>query len=303
MHYMKTSEKKVLLTGGTGLIGKEAVEPLLASGFDVHLVSTKQRGELEGLVKTVEADLLDLASISHIFRKVKPDYLLHFAWIASGDYLVSPDNFKWLASSMEMLKALKENGGKRAVFAGTCFEYEFKEQALKENDKLNPSTIYAQCKAGLYRQAREYSLQSDLSFGWGRIFYVLGHGEFEKRLVPSVISSLKKGQHVSVSRGLERDYMYTRDVAAAFVKFLDSDVQGAVNICRGEGVLIEELARSLARKLGREDLVDTLEPVGQPPIIVGDNTRLFREVGYRCRFSLAEALERVYAGYFGENSM
>lgn len=283
--------KKVLLTGGTGLIGKEAIEPLLESGFKVYAVSSKPGNDRH--VEWIKADLLDIEGIPALFKDIRPGYLLHFAWVASGDYLVSESNYRWLDSGMAMLKAFRANGGKRAVYAGTCFEYEFLDTPLKETGKLSPETVYARCKAEMNEKATAYSLEHGLSFGWGRIFYVFGHGEYEKRLVPHVVKSLKEGLEVTISRGLVRDYMYTKDIAAAFVQFLDSGVEGAVNICRGEGVFLESLAGIIAEKLGRKDLLRYSEPVNQPPVITGDNSRLINEIKYSYKFSLEEALEAI----------
>ena len=71
-------------------------------------------------------------------------------------------------------------------------------------------------------------------------------------------------------------------------------VQGTVNICTGKGVSLAEYAHAVARLMGREDLLDlkTL-PTDQPASIVGDNTRLTREVGFTPRYSLEEAFKEI----------
>ena len=102
---------------------------------------------------------------------------------------------------MNMLSAFKQNGGRRAVFAGTCFEYKFKDAPLKENDELNPLTIYAKCKVELFKQATEYCIQNGISFGWGRIFYVYGKNENEKRLTPYLINNLKNNKTTEIKCG------------------------------------------------------------------------------------------------------
>jgi len=288
--------KKVLLTGGTGLIGKEAIQPLINEGFEVYAVSSKNL--TDNNVKWVKADLLDKNDIKRVFDAVKPEYLLHFAWIASGDYLTSEINYNWLSSSLEMLKEFKKNGGKRAVFAGTCFEYEFQEESLKEDAKLNPTFVYSKCKNELREKAEIYCKENDISFGWGRIFYVYGRGENEKRLTAHVINSLKSGKSVKITSGrLIKDYMYTKDIAGAFVKFLGTNVYGCVNICTGRPISIREYVEKIAAKIGREDLLEfTDDASNQPSMIVGDNSRLLNEVGYKTKFSLDKAINEILEG-------
>lgn len=285
--------KKVLLTGATGLIGKETIQPLLDAGFEVYAVSS--RNQNSNIVNCLESNLFNIDEVKNIFKKVQPEYLLHFAWCASGDYLTSDDNYKFLDASLNMLKVFKEYGGKRAVFAGTCFEYEFIEEPLKETDKLNPQTIYAKCKNELREKAEEYCETNDISFGWGRIFYVYGQNENEKRLTAHLLKSLKNNQEVVINNGdLIRDYIYTKDIAGAFVKFLKTDVRGCVNMCTGAGISLKDYANLIAKRLGKQNLVVIKHDLtNQPKVIVGDNSRLLNEVEYVIQYTLEEALDEI----------
>uniref|UniRef100_UPI00298DB5A8 dTDP-4-dehydrorhamnose 3,5-epimerase family protein n=1 Tax=Treponema sp. TaxID=166 RepID=UPI00298DB5A8 len=256
--------KIVVLTGSTGLIGKEAIVPLQEAGFEVYCLTSKN------------CNLFDFGAVSRFFEQIKPQYLLHFAWITGGDYLINPINKDYVDASMNMLKEFKKYGGKRVVMAGTCFEYAFKDEPLKESDPLDPQTLYAKCKVELYKEASEYCEKTSISFGWGRIFYVYGHNEKEGRLTQSIISKLQKNEKVTIKYGqLVRDYMYSKDIANAFVKFLDSKVEDIVNICSGKGISLGDFALELAKKLGKTDLLEILnEQTDQPKMVVGNNNLL-----------------------------
>ncbi len=287
--------KRVLLTGATGLIGKYAIQPLIDEGFEVFAVSSKERPEKNG-VNWIKADLLDVSSIKDLFEKIKPEYLLHFAWETTPEnYLESNLNFDWVIASLEMLKQFGLNGGKRAVFAGTCFEYEFKVEALKEDDKLNPISTYAKCKNNLNQLATLYAKNNNISFGWGRIFYVYGKGEHEKRLLPCVINSLKNDEEIVISSGeLIKDYMFAADIAASFIIFLGTNVSGCVNICSGKPIKIKEIVSLVAKKLKQEHLLKFENKYSnQPPVIIGDNSRLVNEVGYKKFSDPSSALDEI----------
>jgi nucleoside-diphosphate-sugar epimerase len=290
------NNKKVLLTGATGLIGKEAIMPLLNAGFDVFAIShaglcqSKQKN-----VRWIKANLFDDDSIWKICKDIKPEYLLHFAWYTGEDYLTSEINCNLRDASLKMLEVFHENGGRRVVYAGTCFEYKFKDIPLKENDTLKPATLYAQCKNTLREQAERYAKDNDISFGWGRIFYVAGHGERENRLLPYIVDSLADNRKALVKSGpLMRDYMYTIDIAGAFVKFLNSNVTGCVNICSGKGITIHDFAVNIATILKKPDLLCFVNDIqNQPPIIIGDNTRLTDEIGYQFQYDMDVALKEI----------
>lgn len=295
---MSNGIKKILLTGASGLIGKYAIKPLLDLDYQVWAISTSKEG-LEDGVNWIKTNLLDLNNIKEVFEKVKPQYLLHFAWdTTAGTYLESNLNFEWVQSSLEMLKHFHANGGKRAVFAGTCFEYKFQNSPLKEDGELNPTYTYSKCKNHLHDFAELFCNKNDISFGWGRIFYVFGEKEQEKRLIPAVINSLKNNQEfITVSGDLIRDYMFAGDIAEGFVKFLDSGVKGTVNICTGKSTSIRQIITLIAKKLSKENLIkfekDPEKIKDQPPLIVGNNTRLTKEVGYTPSHTLEEGLDVI----------
>ncbi|MFP3043684.1 NAD(P)-dependent oxidoreductase [Treponema primitia] len=293
--WVKSMPKTVLLTGATGLIGKEAIQPLLEADFKVFAISSKDDMPKNGNVTWIKVDLLNYDDIKRVFSCIQPKYLLHFAWFTGDGYLSADINYQLLDASLFMLSEFKKNCGKRAVFAGTCFEYQFKDTPLKEDDELNPTTIYARCKNELREKAQIFSNDHDISFGWGRIFYVFGHNEYKNRLLPSIIKALKNNKSILIKSGpLIRDYMYTRDIAEAFVKFLLTDVSGCINICNGQGISIKEFAIKVAEKLKKTELLEFTDNIqNQPSIIIGDNRRLNQEVGYRQCYNIENALENI----------
>ncbi len=118
--------KKVLVTGATGLIGSQLAQPLRQKGFDVHALTVNDVNPNNGF-KWIHANLFDTASISDIVKAIKPQYLLNLAWATTGDYLSSDLNYSFLTAGINLARAFAQNGGKRAVYAGTCFEYKFKD--------------------------------------------------------------------------------------------------------------------------------------------------------------------------------
>jgi len=286
--------KKVLLTGVTGLVGKEVIKPLLDMGYEISALTIDDNNPNNG-VNWIKCNLFDEESVKNAFETVKPTHLLNFAWATTGDYLTSAINFEFVKSGLNLLKYFKLNGGKRVVYVGTCFEYKFKDEPLKETDSVNPQTLYAKCKNALHELAEEYCKLNDLSFGYGRIFYVYGHGENEKRLTAHIIKSLGENKEVIITNGdLVKDYMYTKDIAGGFAAFLDSNIQGTVNMCTGNGVSLKDYSTYIANKLGKTELLTIkYEPTNQPMIIVGDNTRLTKEVGYKLQYTFEQAIDEI----------
>ena len=292
---MPCGNKKVLVTGATGLIGKELIVPLKERGFDIYALTIDKNNPDNG-VNWIPCNIFNQTEVQKICSEIKAQYLLNMAWCTTGDYLSSQINYDFLSAGINLLKSFAENGGKRIVFTGTCFEYKFKNAPLKETDTLDAEkTTYTFCKNILRQIAGFYSVQNKLSFAYGRIFYVYGRQENKTRLTGMVIDKLSKNEEVIIKSGnLQKDYMYAKDIAGAFTALLDSKVEGIANICTGKPIYIKDFVKTIAQKMGKEHLVIFKdEPSNQPPIIAGDNTRLLKEVGYKIKYNLEEAISEV----------
>ncbi len=289
------SSKRVFITGGTGLIGRELYAPLATHGFEPYVLTVDDNHPILPQVTWIKGNLFDETCLAKALAQIQPQYLLNLAWCTSGDYQTSPLNFDFVRAGLTLLHHFANNGGQRTVFAGTCMEYAAQKTLLKESDSISPLNLYARCKDNLHRLAQDFCTAYHISFGYGRIFYVYGRKEHPSRLTAALLNALRAGNSFTIAHAqLLRDYMYAKDIAAAFVALLDSPVQGSVNICTSRAVSLADYTRTLARLLGREDLlVLDQQPAAQPLLIAGDNTRLTQEVGFTPHYSLAQALQEI----------
>lgn len=287
--------KRVLVTGATGFIGRNVLSPLMQRGFEVHAVRHAAPAAGEA-VRWHEADLLDPTAAKALMRSIRPSHLLHLAWYAvPRDYRESPRNLDWCRAGIELVAEFAANGGRRAVLAGSCFEYDLSYGYCSEGRTPNsPSTFYGVCKNSTREVVSGFSQQAGLSSVWGRIFYLYGPHEAPTRLVPSVILSLLRGERARCTHGRQlRDFLHVEDVAGAFVALLDSEVQGTVNIGSGEPVTIRSIVSRIADLMEAGDRIDfgAIEAAAtDPPAVIADVRRLRDEVGWRPRWTLEEGL-------------
>jgi nucleoside-diphosphate-sugar epimerase len=300
------THRRVLVTGATGFVGRWSVPALLAQGCEVHAVASPQAAralppQLAG-AEVHAADLLNEAHVDTLLRRVAATHLLHFAWIATpGVYWTSSDNARWLAASRHLLQAFGEQGGRRAVMAGSCAEYDWSKVSVCDEASSPlavggtvPITPYAASKLELQNALAEFSRSGDFSSAWGRIFFQFGPDEHPDRLVPSVIISLLAGREALCSHGRQvRSFLHVADVGAAFAALLAGDVQGAVNIGSDAALPVAELIDRIARQIGRPELVRLgARPAaaGEPALLLPKLSRLHDEVRWRPRIGLNEAI-------------
>ena len=291
--------KRVLLTGASGFIGRQAILPLVERGFDVHCIYRTTKPDTipdENHVTWHQVNLFNRDDIKNLFDTVSPTDLLHLAWeVTPGSYLESINNFDWLVSSLHLLNGFAESGGTRALCAGTCFEYDLRYGYCNENlTPTVPSTYYGSCKHHLQSIGEKYADKKCFDFAWGRIFYPYGPYEYPTRLVPSVIHSLLRDDPAQCTHGNQiRDFLYVADIADAFVTILNSEVTGIINIGSGTPVSIKQLVMQIAQLLGKESDIQfgaLSSRENEPPLIVADTGRLKKEVRWCQKYSLEEGI-------------
>ncbi|MBI3854708.1 MAG: NAD(P)-dependent oxidoreductase [Planctomycetes bacterium] len=277
---------KVHLTGATGFIGSHVARELVLRGHEVHAVvrpsSDRRRiRDLEAKIRVWEGGM------DHV--PVEADVAVHLAWIAApGKYLTDPENRDCLEASRRLLAKLRG----RAVFIGTCFEYDLGAGLLREDSPTKPATLYAECKDALRRD-----LERRPDSAWIRLFYQYGPWEDERRLVAAVMTGQLRGTPSKVSTGGQRlDYLHVEDVARGVCSVAESRLEGCVNVGSGSAPSVKEIVTKIAGLGGRPELIQWgayPEKPGEPKLIQADTARL-RSTGWTPKYSLDEGLQQTF---------
>ncbi len=288
---------RVLVTGGNGFIGKHAVRALLDRGAEV-IVAGRSGGAPDG-AEAVRVDLLGAGAPAALIAKTRPDTLLHLAWeTRPATFWTADTNILWKDASHALLDAFLDSGGRRAVFAGSCAEYDWSAlgpdgMAREDDTPLVPATPYGRAKAAMFETMSE-RICAGASCAWGRIFLLYGEHEHPDRFVSSIARNLLSGRPADLTSGRQlRDLMDVRDAGRAFAELTLGAPTGAINIASGNGVKLKDVAETLAAKIGRPELLRIgamPDRRNEPPALVADVQRLTGEVGFRPRWSLEDGL-------------
>ena len=290
---------RLLLTGASGFVGRHALAALVGAGHEVHAVSRREP-VAGGDFIWHPVDLLSPGGPRKAVELSRPDLILHLAWcVEHGKFWTDDANLGWLAATLELARSAREFGVSRFVGTGTCYEYDWPVNGNcdERSTSVVGHTLYDTVKDACRRSLEVYFHQHDISFAWGRLFFLYGPDETRSRLVASVAHALQSGEIANCSDGLAvRDFMDVRDAGAALGALALSDVEGSVNIASGVDVRIAELVTRLGELSGRGELVRLgalPNRAGEPPRIVAEVKRLRDEVKFTASRSLDEVLPDV----------
>lgn len=288
-------DKKVLITGATGFIGRNVVNELIKRGYEVHsLVYPPFAPSQDGLFQ-YEMNLMDKNAVDKFLEEHHFDNLIHLAWYVGKGCQTSEVNLDWVSLSLNLLKQFHKNGGKRCLLTGSMSEYDYRYGFMTEDfTPLDNEFLYGKSKAALYKMAKDFCNSNNLDFKWARLFNVYGPNERDARLMPSVINSMLKGEDVKVSTCTKyQDYLHVEDIARGIVELFESKVQGAVNICSGEPVKLRNIVEKIAKITDFKGniLWGAIPTYFEEPLVVGNNSRLKNEVGFIPKYTLDEGLK------------
>jgi nucleoside-diphosphate-sugar epimerase len=293
--------QRILVTGSNGFIGRHLMPILRTRGYEVHGVGRKKTWDKEPSVQYHQANLLDFAEARSLVARIKPQAMIHLAWNATpGVFWTTLENLDWVSASLVLTRAFAEHGGSRAVYAGTCAEYDWSEPLLDEiRTPLRPDTLYGASKDALQKILAASSDALGISIAWGRLFFLYGPGEAPGRLIPDIISALRREEAALCTAGTQlRDFMHVEDVAAALVAILESNAVGPINIASGDCRPVHDLALQVAANLGRPDLLKLgARPMrtGEPRELRASTVILNEEVGFKSCRSLEKGLAELCA--------
>jgi nucleoside-diphosphate-sugar epimerase len=275
------------------------VRKLLSSGHEVMALARRARlkriSDMAPRIEIIHGDLHP-ANVD-VFAPIKawhPEGCIHLAWYAEpGKYLDSRENLASLAASLYLLDRLVEWGCQSFVGAGTCAEYAESDRPFLEDAPTAPHTLYAACKLGLCLAGEQLAHRGLVKFAWGRIFYLYGEGEDERRMVPALIRALLENRPFNATAGEQiRDYLHVNDVAQAFVTMLLAGVSGTYNVASGQPISIADFMRIVGHRMNGEHLIRLgALPYRdwEPRFISGANDRL-RALGWMPTIPLCDGI-------------
>ncbi len=296
--------KKTLVTGGTGLIGREVSRLLLNLGASVKVVSL-DKVELDPRIEVVFGDLTNLDFCIEQTKGI--DYVFHLAGVKGSIEVTKakPANFfvPLLMFNTNVLEAARRNNVEKLVYTSSIGAYSSAEVFIEtENREGAPQDMFpGWAKRMAELQIQAYKQQYGLDWSVVRPCNVYGPGDnFDPNnamVIPSLMMRIANGEKplkVWGDGSAIRDFAYSADVAIGTIQALHFGTRGDfVNLGSGKGYSIKELVETLREFIDFEYEFDTSKPAGFAKRVM-DISRARDWIEYYPKTTLREGLESTW---------
>lgn len=303
-------ENKILVTGGSGLVGKY-LKKILPNAI---YISSK------------DYDLTTEEGVRRMFLKHKPNIVVHLAARVGGiiDNLNHPAEYFTQNVLMNTLMVEYSRIFKVKKFIGilsTCIypdvakKYPMDESMLHEGPPTITNFSYGYSKRSMGAQIDSYNQQYKLDYQYLIPCNLYGIEDKDDENKSHFLTSLIKKIHVSKKNGLDsitlfgdgkplRQFMYAGDFAEIIKQTIEKDIKGSFNVATDENLSIEQMAKIALDATGNKSIKinwDTTKPNGQLRKDV--STDIFKSIFPNFKFTpLSDGIKIVYETYYDKVS-
>lgn len=294
--------KRVLVTGGTGLIGRQVVDLLVKGGANLTIACLDDL-KFHSHGRYFRADLTDMDNARLAVKE--QEYVFALAGVKAspkitlekGDLMSSVT----LAVGGNVIQACQEVGIKNVLFTSSVGAYA-ESELLKEEDayKGKPMDAPGESKRQVERLIQQYHKKYGLTYKVVRIANCFGPGDnFDPEngmFISSLMAKVLRGDdpvEVWGDGSQQRDFIYSKDVARGIIHMmLNAPDCSPVNIGHGMGYTVAGVVSSLQKIIRFNIQYDKTKPTGVAKRVLSISKA--KSLGWMPQYSLYDGLRETW---------
>lgn len=251
---MSVQNKRILVTGAHGFIGRHLCQALRQGG--AYVVGCGRNADKRNIYasKLYELNIVDKSCVQDIVKSVRPDFVVHLAATKNNgiDFSAYWDAYETnLVGSLNLIEACDAlNPFTRFIFLGSADEYGVTRAPYVETAREAPVNAYGISKLAVTQLLQSRWRTKAFPAVILRPTIVYGPGQRANMFLPAIIEALVRGEEFEMTTGLQtRDLVYIDDLIHAILLAMETPkIEGKViNISSARPTQIIELARMTAK--------------------------------------------------------
>lgn len=309
--------KSVLVTGGTGLIGRPLVEMLVEQGANVTVVSLDDPSRAPAGVTFKRADLREFSSC--LAACDNQEIVFQLAGVKGSPAMTAkrPASFfvPTITFSINMMEAARRAGAERFMFTSSVGVYSPAE-VFYEDDVWKTFPSPNDRFAGWAKRMGELQAQAyQIEYDWDKISIVRPanvYGPYDNfdpanaMVIPSLIRRAIDGERPLTVWGDGspiRDFIHAKDVARGMMLAVEMGINEPINLGSGTGVTIKQIAEIVAANVPGApiDIVwDTSKPSGDAKRLM--DMAKANSYGFHPEISIEDGIKETIAWYLNNST-
>ncbi len=293
---------KVLVTGGSGLVGSTVSDLLLARGDEVVAIDNFATGRRDNLsphprLRLVEESIADARIVDGLVGDFRPDVVVHTAASYKDPDDWESDALTNCVGSANVAGACKGHKVGRLIYFQTalCYGTNPLEQPITLDHPVNPAgNSYAISKTA----GERYIEMSGVDWITFRLANVIGPRNVSGPL-PIFFERLSQGKRCFVTEA-RRDFVFVQDLARIVLSAADGIGNGTYHFSSGRDVAIKDLYDAVVRAMKLNEYpAPEIRPLAadDAPTILLDPARTIRDFGEMTFTPLDDIVEETVAYY------
>lgn len=246
--------KKILITGGFGFIGRHLAKSLLENNYEVTIIDNLYHGQkIEEIpfinkVKFINGDIRDKKIVDDACKNI--DIIFHLAALSNIRDSLEDPQYCFSTNAMgtfNILSSAVKNNVKKIIFSSSREIYGNSPTPAKEESPLNPTNIYGVSKVCGEDLCNLFRKNHGLNTTIFRISNVYGPDDpGKRRVIPSFIRNIKNGNDIIINGGDQIiDFVWIEDVIKILLESINKYDGNTLNIGSGHGTTLNELVKLL----------------------------------------------------------
>jgi GDP-4-dehydro-6-deoxy-D-mannose reductase len=302
----------VLVTGAAGFVGGHLLDALVDEHD--HIIGWYRPGSRPGQerhgVTWQAVDLLDRAAVERNLSEAAPAAIYHLAGAAHNaqSWRSTRETYEGnVLATHHLFEAVRASAARpRILVSGSGTIYRAQNHPIREDDPLGPGSPYATSKLAQEMSAQRAWADDGLPVLMARAFNHIGPRQDAAYVAPGIarqIALIEAGRQEPVltlgSLDPKRDLTDVRDTVRAYIAMMASARPGVpYNVCSGRSLAIRQLVETFIAH-ARRPIAIVQDPSRfrphDPPLLVGDHTRLTADTGWEPRIPLERTIDDLLA--------